>query len=180
MQLFNSWYNKETNKAEDISTLTAKFEQNGTNGVQATCNDDAEEFDADFWNRLSEERKYEITFQYRLTYLSESVVNFCPALGMVLSNDEVKDGVSERGGHPVFQKKMKQWVMRITAYCDRLLDGLNHIDWSESLKEQQRNWIGRSVGAMVTFKTEFLEKEIKVFTTRVDTDFNDSFAPRND
>jgi leucyl-tRNA synthetase len=175
MQLFNSWYNKETNKAEDISTLIAKFEQNGTNGVQATCNDDAEEFDADFWNRLSEERKYEITFQYRLTYLSESVVNFCPALGMVLSNDEVKDGVSERGGHPVFQKKMKQWVMRITAYCDRLLDGLNHIDWSESLKEQQRNWIGRSVGAMVTFKTEFLEKEIKVFTTRVDTIYGVTF-----
>jgi leucyl-tRNA synthetase len=175
MQLFNSWYNKETDKAEDISTLTAKFEQNGTNGVQAACNDDAEEFDSDFWHRLSEERKYQITFQYRLTYLSESVVNFCPALGMVLSNDEVKDGVSERGGHPVFQKKMKQWVMRITAYCDRLLDGLNHIDWSESLKEQQRNWIGRSVGAMVTFKTEFLEKEIEVFTTRVDTIYGVTF-----
>ncbi len=182
MQLFNSWYNKGTDKAEAIETLYEAFEKNGTKGLKAVTADDLPEFTAEEWKSYSEDKKYEISLDYRLTYLAESVVNFCPALGMVLSNDEVKDGVSERGGYPVIQKKMSQWMMRITAYADRLINGLDQIDWSDSLKEQQRNWIGRSNGASVRFK---LEKPvvydggqgefIEVFTTRVDTIYGVSF-----
>src|SRR5690606_23061412 len=142
----------------------------------AVCADDLEEFTAEQWNSWSEEEKYRTTLEYRLAYLSDSVVNFCPELGRVLSNDEVKDGVSERGGYPVIQKKMRQWMMRITAYCDRLIDGLETVDWSESLKDQQRNWIGRSKGASVKFPLQIpvelngeSVKHIEVFTTRVDT-----------
>ncbi len=156
MELFNSWYNKESDKAEAIETLYAKFEQNGTSGIKAACNDETPSFTAEEWKAFSETEKYKISLDYRLTYLSDSVVNFCPALGMVLSNDEVKDGVSERGGYPVIQKKMQQWVMRITAYADRLINGLDLVDWSDSLKEQQKNWIGRSVGAMVRFTIDEL------------------------
>lgn len=176
MELFNSWYNKESDKAESIETLYAKFEQNGTSGVKAACNDETPSFTAEEWKALSETEKYKISLDYRLTYLSDSVVNFCPALGMVLSNDEVKDGVSERGGYPVIQKKMQQWVMRITAYADRLISGLDLVDWSDSLKEQQKNWIGRSVGAMVKFALESnADSKIEVFTTRVDTIYGVSF-----
>jgi leucyl-tRNA synthetase len=181
MQLFNSWYNKVTDKAEDIETLEALFSKGGSAAANAVCEDELPEFTAVQWNAFSEEEKYKTTLAYRLTYLSESMVNFCPELGMVLSNDEVKDGVSERGGYPVIQKKMRQWMMRITAYCDRLIDGLENVDWSNSLKEQQKNWIGRSQGASVKFpvadSTLLKDKgfEVEVFTTRIDTIFGVSF-----
>jgi leucyl-tRNA synthetase len=190
MQLFNSWYNKDSDKAEDIETLKALFTKGGTPIVNAVCDENLTVFSADEWNALSEEEQYKVTLNYRLAYLSDSVVNFCPELGMVLSNDEVKDGVSERGGYPVIQKKMRQWMMRITAYCDRLIDGLDTIDWSDSLKDQQRNWIGRSKGASVKFKLEnpvTLHGEsvehVEVFTTRIDTIYGVSFmvlAPEHD
>lgn len=174
-RIFNSWYNKDTDRAEEIGTLYAIFAQGGSAAANAATDEDLPAFTAEEWNSWTEEKKYEISLDYRLTYLADSVVNFCPALGMVLSNDEVKDGVSERGGYPVIQKKMSQWMMRITAYADRLITGLDTIDWSESLKEQQRNWIGKSVGASVRFKVENSEKEIEVFTTRVDTIYGVSF-----
>ncbi len=190
MQLFNSWYNKDTDQAEDIETLKALFSQGGSSAVNAVCADDLPEFTAEEWNSLSPDEQYKITLDYRMTYLSYSVVNFCPELGMVLSNDEVKDGVSERGGYPVIQKKMRQWMMRITAYCDRLIDGLEQVDWSPSLKEQQKNWIGRSKGASVKFPLEnpvSVHNEevnhVEVFTTRVDTIYGVSFmvlAPENE
>lgn len=176
MELFKSWYNKDADKAEPVETLYEKFAQNGTKGVNAVCDEDVKNFTADEWDAYSETEKYVISLKYRLTYLSEAVVNFCPALGMVLSNDEVKDGVSERGGYPVIQKKMQQWMMRITAYADRLISGLTTIEWSDSLKEQQRNWIGRSVGAMLKFAVENKpDTLIEVFTTRVDTIYGVSF-----
>lgn len=176
MELFNSWYNKESDKAESIENLYVKFEQNGTLGVKAACNDETPNFTAEEWKSYSETEKYKISLDYRLTYISDSVVNFCPALGMVLSNDEVKDGVSERGGYPVIQKKMKQWVMRITAYADRLINDLDLVDWSNSIKEQQKNWIGRSVGAIVKFELENNEDiKIEVFTTRLDTIYGVTF-----
>ncbi len=151
MELFRSWYNQETDRAEPIETLLAKFVENGTEGIQAVCDENTPAFTAAEWNARTEREQYEITLHYRLTYLADAVVNWCPALGTVLANDEVKDGVSERGGYPVEQKLMRQWMMRITAYADRLLTGLDTIDWTESLKEQQRNWIGKSVGASVKF-----------------------------
>ncbi len=176
MELFRSWYNKESDKAEPIETLYAKFEQNGTFDVKTVADDDVLSFTAEEWKGYSETEKYKISLKYRLTFLSDAVVNFCPALGMVLSNDEVKDGVSERGGYPVIQKKMQQWMMRITAYADRLISGLDLVDWSDSLKEQQKNWIGRSVGAMVKFALESnTDSKIEVFTTRVDTIYGVSF-----
>ncbi|QJD79710.1 leucine--tRNA ligase [Spirosoma rhododendri] len=192
MELFRSWYNKETDHAEPIETLTAKFAANGTAGVQAACDDDVTSFTADEWNAMSETEQYAITLKYRLTFLADAVVNWCPALGTVLANDEVKDGVSERGGYPVEQKLMRQWMMRITAYADRLLTGLDTIDWTESIKEQQRNWIGKSVGASVRFKVQGLTSKvdeseattnhklqttnfIEVFTTRVDTIYGVTF-----
>jgi leucyl-tRNA synthetase len=175
MKLFSSWYNKETDRAEAIETLYTKFGEAGTKNVLAVTDENLEEFDADFWNNLSETEQYKISLNYRLAYLADSVVNFCPALGMVLSNDEVKDGVSERGGHEVVQKKMQQWMMRITAYAQRLLDGLDSVEWTESLKDQQRNWIGRSVGAMVRFALQNSSETIEVFTTRVDTIYGVSF-----
>jgi leucyl-tRNA synthetase len=175
MQIFNSWYNLETNKAEPISSLFEKFSKNGSKDVKAHTEDEIPQFTAEEWNNFSEEKKHEISLDYRIAYLAESVVNFCPELGMVLSNDEVKDGLSERGGYPVVQKKMSQWMMRITAYADRLISGLEGIDWTESLKEQQRNWIGRSQGASVKFQVENSDKLIEVFTTRIDTIYGVSF-----
>lgn len=193
MQLFNSWYNLETDKAEPISTLIAKFNEAGSADVKAVCDDDTKTFLPTDWATFTEEEKQEELLKYRLTYLKESTVNWCPALGTVLANDEVKDGFSERGGHPVEQKKMMQWSMRITAYADRLLQGLDTIDWPEPIKEMQRNWIGKSVGASVKFKIERPKTEnnnsqnqtsdighrtsdyIEVFTTRVDTIFGVSY-----
>jgi len=151
IQLFNSWYNRATDKAEPIETLVALFEKGGNAGVDAPCNDDTPTFTAEQWKAFSEAEKQRILLKYRLTYLAETEVNWCPALGTVLANDEVVNGVSERGGHPVIRKKMTQWSMRITAYADRLLQGLDTIDWSESIKESQRNWIGKSVGASIDF-----------------------------
>lgn len=151
MQLFNSWYNLETDKAEDISTLIEKFNAAGSADVKAVCDEDVRSFMPSDWAAFSDEDKQVELLKYRLTYLKESTVNWCPALGTVLANDEVKDGFSERGGHPVEQKKMMQWSMRISAYAERLLQGLDTIDWPEPVKEMQRNWIGKSVGASVRF-----------------------------
>jgi len=182
MQLFNSWYNKAADKAEAIDTLVAHFEQNGSAGVDAVCDDEVLTFTADEWKALDSRAQQQELLKYRLTYLRESTVNWCAALGTVLANDEVKDGFSERGGYPVEQKKMMQWSMRITAYADRLLQGLDTIDWPEPLKEMQRNWIGKSVGASVKFPIEkathnsqLATHNIEVFTTRVDTIFGVTF-----
>ena len=171
IQLFNSWYNRATDKAEPIETLIALFEKGGNAGVDAPCNDDTLTFTAEQWKAFSEVEKQRILLKYRLTYLAETEVNWCPALGTVLANDEVVNGVSERGGHPVIRKKMTQWSMRITAYADRLLQGLDTIDWSESIKESQRNWIGKSVGASIDFVVASGDHKITVFTTRPDTLF---------
>ncbi|WP_207535010.1 leucine--tRNA ligase [Desertivirga arenae] len=175
MQLFNSWYNLEAEKAEPIEALVKRFEVTGSAGIKAVSDEDVLSFSAEEWNSFSESQKQEELLKYRLTYLKESTVNWCAALGTVLANDEVKDGVSERGGYPVEQKKMMQWSMRITAYADRLLQGLDTIDWPEPLKEMQRNWIGKSTGASVVFPLENGGGSIEVFTTRVDTIFGVSF-----
>lgn len=183
IQLFESWYNQETDQAESIYTLIQKFEKEGNAHLKAACDADAEVFTAEQWKNFSEEKKQRILLKYRLTYLAETEVNWCPALGTVLANDEIVNGVSERGGHPVIRKKMTQWSMRISAYAERLLQGLDTIDWTESLKESQRNWIGKSVGATVTFHVQNSEATLEVFTTRPDTIFGVSFmtlAPEHD
>ena len=171
IQLFNSWYNNATDKAEPIETLIALFEKQGNSKVNAASDDDTPTFTAEQWHAFSSEQQQQILLKYRLTYLAETEVNWCPALGTVLANDEIVNGVSERGGHPVIRKKMTQWSMRITAYAERLLQGLDTIDWSESIKESQRNWIGKSVGASINFALASSEHTIEVFTTRPDTLF---------
>lgn len=171
IQLFNSWYNNATDKAEPIETLIAIFETEGNSKVNAACDDDTPIFTAEEWRTFSSEQQQQILLKYRLTYLAETEVNWCPALGTVLANDEIVNGVSERGGHPVIRKKMTQWSMRITAYAERLLQGLDTIDWSESIKESQRNWIGKSVGASINFVLASGEHKVEVFTTRPDTLF---------
>lgn len=190
--IFESWYNKDTDKAEPISTLIQKFEENGTYGVNAHIDEDwykeldmskfpffGEHFAGDFtatdWKSMNEEQQQLILMHFRLAYIADSVVNWCPALGTVLANDEIKDGKSERGGHPVVQKKMRQWSMRITAYAQRLLDGLEKVDWTDNIKDIQRNWIGRSEGASVFFQVDGHNAQIEVFTTRPDTIFGVSF-----
>lgn len=175
MQIFNSWYDYDAAKARSIDELTRLFSQEGNANINAACDEDTLEFTADSWNSMSEEQQQQMLLKYRLTYLSETAVNWCPELGTVLSNDEVKDGFSERGGYPVIRKKMKQWSMRITAYAERLLLGLEGIDWPEPLKEMQRNWIGKSKGAEVRFQVENSSLEIEVFTTRIDTIFGVTF-----
>ncbi len=174
-ELFNSWYNNDTNKAEGIETLVSAFAKEGNGNINAACDDNIEPFTAAQWNNFSENEKQAILLQYRLTYLAETEVNWCPALGTVLANDEIVNGVSERGGHTVVRKKMTQWSMRISAYAERLLQGLDSLDWSESIKETQRNWIGKSVGATVSFNLKDHDKKIEVFTTRPDTIFGVSF-----
>ena len=171
IQLFNSWYNNATEKAEPIETLIALFETEGNSKVNAPCDDDTPTFTAAQWHAMTAESKQRHLLKYRLTYLAETEVNWCPALGTVLANDEIVNGVSERGGHPVIRKKMTQWSMRITAYAERLLQGLDTIDWSESIKESQRNWIGKSVGASIDFVLASGEHKVEVFTTRPDTLF---------
>ncbi|WP_286736108.1 MULTISPECIES: leucine--tRNA ligase [Sphingobacterium] len=176
MRLFDSWYNKESDKAEPIGTLIARFVASGSTGISAVSDEDFLEFSADEWKSFDEEKQQRELLKYRIAYLRESTVNWCAALGTVLANDEVINGVSERGGYPVEQKKMMQWSMRITAYADRLLKGLDTIDWPEPLVEMQRNWIGKSVGASVKFPVPQLNTAIEVFTTRVDTIYGVSFV----
>ncbi|KAB1068349.1 leucine--tRNA ligase [Tamlana haliotis] len=175
IQLFESWYCKNEQKAFSISELVKVFEGEGNKNVEAVCADHVGVFSAKEWNAYSDKEKQEVLLQYRLTYLAETEVNWCPALGTVLANDEIVNGVSERGGHPVIRKKMTQWSMRISAYAERLLQGLDTIDWTDSLKESQRNWIGKSVGASVTFNVKDHDAVIDVFTTRPDTIFGVSF-----
>lgn len=192
-QIFNSWYNNDTKKTEPISTLIEKFNSNGSYNVNAAQDEEwfkaldlekfpffgeyfAGEFTATDWQSMNEEQRQLILMHYRLTYLANSWVNWCPALGTVLANDEVKDGKSERGGHPVVQKLMRQWSMRISAFAQRLLDDLDTVDWSDSIKEIQRNWIGRSKGASVKFSVAGHGETIEVFTTRPDTIFGVDFV----
>jgi len=175
IQLFNSWYNNSSDKAEAIDTLIKQFEISGNLELDAACDEDTPQFTAAQWRAFSETEQQELLLKYRLTYLAETEVNWCPQLGTVLANDEIVNGVSERGGYPVIRKKMTQWSMRISAYAERLLQGLETIDWTDSLKESQRNWIGKSVGATVCFKVKDHDAEIDVFTTRPDTIFGVSF-----
>lgn len=181
IQLFDSWYNKSTDKAEPISELILHFENEGSQNLSAVQNDQLN-FTAEEWKSASELDQQDILLNYRLAYRAETTVNWCPGLGTVLANDEVKDGKSERGGFPVFQKKMMQWSMRITAYSERLLKGLQNLDWPQPLKDAQEYWIGKSQGAIVTFDVEDSVEKISVFTTRPDTIFGATFivlAPEN-
>jgi len=175
LQLFDSWYDKDLDKARSIEELRTSFSSEGNTKINAVCDEGIEHFTASDWLDFSETKKQEILLKYRLTYLAETEVNWCPQLGTVLANDEIVNGVSERGGYPVVRKKMKQWSMRITAYAQRLLDGLNEIDWPQPLKDSQTNWIGRSKGATVEFRIQNSEFRIPVFTTRPDTIFGVSF-----
>lgn len=174
VRLFHSWYNKDLTKAQPIENLIAEFSKHGNIQINAACNE-TESFTAEQWNNWTEKQQQSILMNYRLAYLADTAVNWCPALGTVLANDEVSEGLSVRGGHPVEKKMMKQWLLRITAYADRLLEGLNTIDWSESLKEIQRNWIGRSEGGSMLFEVENTSYKIEVFTTRPDTIFGATF-----
>ena len=181
IELFHSWYNKTSDKAESIKTLVEHFSKFGTENLNAVQNDELN-FTAEEWNAADENKKQDILLNYRLAYRAETTVNWCPALGTVLANDEVKDGKSERGGYPVFQKKMMQWSMRITAYSERLLNGLKTLDWPQPLKDSQEYWIGKSQGAAVKFNVSGIEEQIEVFTTRPDTIFGATFmvlAPEN-
>lgn len=183
IQLFESWYCKAHEKAFPISELVKVFDEEGNLGLKAGCEFDAPEFSAEEWSSYSEKKKQTLLLKYRLTYLAETEVNWCPELGTVLANDEIVNGVSERGGYLVVRKKMKQWSMRITSYAQRLLDGLETIDWPQPLKDTQTNWIGRSKGASVTFKIKDGDEKIEVFTTRPDTIYGVSFmvlAPEHD
>ncbi len=177
LQLFNSWYNLDADKAEHIRTLQARFAEHGSEGVRAAGDEaDRQVFSAGQWQMMSEKQKLAAILPYRLAYQQDTYVNWCPALGTVLSNDEVKDGLSERGGYPVERRLMPQWNLRITAYADRLLQGLNTLDWPDAVKEMQRNWIGKSIGAEVTFPVQGHEGvAIKVYTTRVDTIYGATF-----
>ena len=182
-QLFDSWYDQDQDKARPIADLIRIFETNGNRELSAACDDDTPAFDQAEWKQFSGEQQQEILLKYRLTYLADTEVNWCPELGTVLANDEVINGLSERGGFPVVRKKMRQWSMRISAFAQRLLDGLDTIDWPQPLKESQTNWIGRSKGASVTFEVEGSDHTIEVFTTRPDTIFGVSFmtlAPEHD
>ena len=175
LQLFHSYYDKTEDKAKSIESLVARFEQEGNQTVQAECAAEVAAFTAAEWNAFSREEKQAILLDYRLTYISETEVNWCAELGTILANDEIVNGVSERGGYPVTKKKMKQWSMRIGAYAERLLQGLETIDWPESLKEMQRNWIGKSIGASVRFPVDGHDEVLEVFTTRPDTLFGVTF-----
>lgn len=178
MELFNAWYDRaaaEDGKTRPIQTLISELETRGNAHIQAACDDDTPVITAAQWKAFNEKEKEDFLQHYRMAYLSETMVNWCAALGTVLSNDEVKDGVSERGGYPVERIKMLQWSMRIAAYAERLLKGLDTIDWPEPVKEMQRNWIGKSKGCQFTFKIENSDALIDVFTTRIDTVFGVSF-----
>ena len=173
-KMFESYYDNAQQKARPIEELVAAFENGGTQGVSAACSEELS-FTAAEWQAMDERRRQEVLMNYRIAYLGETMVNWCPQLGTVLANDEVVDGVSERGGYPVVQKKMRQWCLRVSAYAQRLLDGLDTIDWTDSLKETQRNWIGRSEGAEVRFQIKGSGDEFTIFTTRADTMFGVTF-----
>ena len=173
-RMFGSYYDNAQRKARPIAELVAAFERGGTEGVSAACSEELS-FTAAEWQAMDERRRQEVLMNYRIAYLGETMVNWCPQLGTVLANDEVVDGVSERGGYPVVQKKMRQWCLRVSAYAQRLLDGLDTIDWTDSLKETQRNWIGRSEGAEVRFRIKGSGDEFTIFTTRADTMFGVTF-----
>lgn len=173
-RMFDSYYCTQCGKAKTIDSLIARFEEKGTEGLQAAQTEELS-FTADEWRAMTEEEKEEVLMNYRLAYLGETMVNWCPRLGTVLANDEVVDGVSERGGYPVVQKRMKQWCLRVSAYAQRLLDGLDTIDWTDSIKETQRNWIGRSEGTEMTFDVKDSDAKLTIFTTRADTIFGVTF-----
>ena len=173
-KMFNSYYDNKAQKAMPIEQLIVHFEANGTEGIDAAGSEDLK-FSAAEWNAMDEKQKSDTLMNWRIAFLGETMVNWCPKLGTVLANDEVIDGVSERGGYPVEQKKMRQWCLRVSAYSQRLLDGLDVIDWTDSLKETQRNWIGRSEGAEVQFKVKDSDIEFTIFTTRADTMFGVTF-----
>ena len=190
-RLYESWFDSDAGKSKPLNELIKAFEANGNFSVNPACDDNWWEglnmglfphFDSHFagtftatdWGSFNDAQKNSILMQFRLAYLADSEVNWCPELGTVLANDEVKDGLSERGGHPVEKKKMRQWMMRITAYAERLISGLDDLNWTDSIKEAQKNWVGRSEGAVVRFKTSFC-KDVEVFTTRPDTIYGVSF-----
>ena len=174
IKMFKSYYNNDKQKACPIDDLVASFASNGTNGINAACNEQLS-FSAEEWNGMSSKQQEEILMNYRIAYLGNTMVNWCPKLGTVLANDEVSEGVSIRGGYPVEQKMMRQWCLRVSAYAQRLLDGLDTIDWTESLKETQRNWIGRSEGAEMKFHVSGSDVVLEIFTTRADTIFGVTF-----
>ncbi|QUT74370.1 Leucine--tRNA ligase [Bacteroides salyersiae] len=174
IKMFNSYYCNDKQQARPIEELISAFETTGTEGLNVACGEELS-FTADEWKAKSEKEQQEILMNYRIAYLGNTMVNWCPDLGTVLANDEVVDGVSERGGYPVIQKVMRQWCLRVSAYAQRLLDGLNTVEWTESLKETQRNWIGRSEGAEMQFKVKDSDIEFTIFTTRADTVFGVTF-----
>ncbi len=173
-RMFESYYDRRRDRACPIAELEAAFAAQGTEGIDAACSEELS-FTAEEWNSWDSVKRQQVLMNYRIAYLGETMVNWCPKLGTVLANDEVVDGVSERGGYPVVQKKMKQWCLRVSAYAQRLLDGLDTIDWTDSLKETQRNWIGRSEGAEVEFKVKDSDTRFTIFTTRADTMFGVTF-----
>ena len=173
-KMFNSFYCNKCQQAQPIEALVKHFKSKGTDGLDVACTEELS-FTAEEWNAKSEKEQQQILMNYRIAYLGEMMVNWCPELGTVLANDEVVEGVSVRGGYPVVQKKMRQWCLRVSAYAQRLLDGLDHIDWTDSLKETQRNWIGRSEGAEVKFKVKDSDVEFIIFTTRADTMYGVTF-----
>ena len=182
IQMFNHYFDNETEKAQPISNLVKEFEVDGNTKINAACSE-TEPFSAEEWKALSNTEQQEILLNYRLAYLADTMVNWCPELGTVLANDEVKDGFSERGGHPVEQKKMRQWSLRVSAYAKRLLEGMETLEWTDSLKEIQKNWIGRSVGAEVNFGVKDSDIKMEIFTTRPDTIYGVTFmvlAPESD
>ncbi len=174
LEMFDHWYDNQKQKARPIAELKEHLAAHGTEGLEAARTQELK-FTADEWNALSPEEQEQALLNWRLAFRADTMVNWCPALGTVLANDEVKDGLSERGGHPVEQKRMKQWLLRVTAYAQRMLDGLEQLEWSESLKEIQRNWIGRSVGAQVFFDVQNSDRKLEIFTTRPDTIFGVTF-----
>lgn len=174
IEMFKHWFNNETQKAEPVETLITKFEKEGNTNINAASSP-VESFSADEWKTKSEKEQQEILLSYRIAYLADTMVNWCPELGTVLANDEVKDGVSVRGGHPVVQKNMRQWSLRVSAYAERLLQGLEKLEWSDSLKEIQRYWIGKSIGASVNFPVDGYKHELNIFTTRPDTLYGATF-----
>ena len=184
LKMFGSWYDNNLQKARPIEVLEEAFAKGGSAAVEAACNEH-EPFTAEQWNAFSEKEKADMLMNYRIAYQGETTVNWCPQLGTVLANDEVKEGLSVRGGYPVEQRKMRQWQLRVTAYAERLLEGLDRIDWTDSLKEMQRNWIGKSYGCEAVFKCYNGDEEhdVTIFTTRADTMFGVTFmvlAPESD